>query len=160
MANVLDGKIIGESDGTLTLSYFLQADGESGELLNIPVIAASECTPPLGAGQYLSIYEVWFQANNCSLVFSWKTLTVPVPFWSLAPGVDSRQKFHRFGGLIDASGMYSQGQLLMTTQGFTATTANMSFVLRMRKHSGQTPVYKQVGQPQGMLPYDTYALAP
>ena len=160
MANTTDGKIIQESDGTLTLTYFLQSDGESGELVNAPVIAASECTPPLGAGMFLSIYEIWFQCNNCSLIFSWKTLTVPVPFWILAPGVDSRQKFHRFGGLIDASGLYAQGQLLMTTQGFIATTANISFVLRMRKHSGQTPQYKQVGQPQGQPPYETYALAP
>jgi len=158
MANIVDGNIIGESDGAVTIAYYLQSDGAAGELVNQPVLAASECSPPLGAGQYLSLYEIWYQANGCSLTFAWKTLQGAVPFWILSPGVDSRHKFHRFGGLIDDSGMYAQGQLMMSTNGFVQTGANLCFVIRMRKHSGQTPVYKAIGQPQGQLPLETNLL--
>ena len=135
MANYVENLLINEGPSAFTVHTFIQSDGVTGELTNVPVVAASELNPPLGAGMYMSIWEIWYSVTNFTLQFSWKTLTGQDRFWLLSPGVDSRMKFHRFGGLIDTSGMYAQGQLLMTTTGFTTPASYGSFVLRMRKRS-------------------------
>ena len=100
MANYVDNIIINESESTITVRTFIRSDN-SGELINTPVVAASELNPPLGPGQYMSIYEMWHQLTNFTIQFSWATLTVPEPFWCASPNTDSKQDFKAFGGLID-----------------------------------------------------------
>jgi hypothetical protein len=151
MANYVDNIIINESESTLTVRTFIRSDN-SGELINTPVVAASELNPPLGPGQYMSIYEMWYQLTNFTVQFSWATLTVPEPFWCAVPSTDSKQDFKAFGGLIDSSGMYARGVLLMTTTGFAGPASYGSFVFRMRKHANTTPNYKNVGIPLGIPP--------
>ena len=153
MANYVENVIINESDSTLTVHTTMQSDGTTGDLVNVPIVWASELTPPLDAGQYLSIYEVWYQLTNFTVLLSWAGLTYPDPCWSLTPSTDSFSDFRSFGGLIDDSGAYAQGGLIMTTSGFTSTTSYGTFVFRMRKHANTTPSYKNVGIPRG-LPYN------
>lgn len=157
MANYVETLLIGEGPSAFTTRTFLQSDGVTGELVNVPVVAASELTPPLGAGQYMSIWEIWYQLTNFSVMLSWKTLSGIDRVWVLSPSTDSRHKFHRFGGLVDASGLYAQGQLLMTTTGFTTSSSQGSFVLRMHKHDGQFAGYKNVGFPNGQLAGGTFS---
>jgi len=157
VANYVETLLINEGPSAFNTHTFLRSDGVTGELVNQPLVSASELTPPMGTTACMSIWEIWYQISGFTLQFSWKTLTGVDPVWIITPGVDSRSKFHRFGGLIDTSGMYAQGQLLMNTQGFNATTCQASFVLRMRKHDVAPPNYKQVGIPQGILPGVTYS---
>jgi hypothetical protein len=150
MANYVKTTLIQEGPSAFTVHAFIKSDGVTGELVNVPIVAASELTG-LSPSMFLSMWELWYTVTNFTVQFSWKTLTTPVPAWCAAPGVDSRQKFHRFGGLIDPSGMYGQAQLLMTTQGFTLPSSYGAFVLRGRKHDGTPSAYKVVGVPQGRL---------
>ena len=156
MANYIENYIVNESESTLTVHSFIRSDGVTGELVNVPIVVASELNPPLGLGQYMSIYEVWYQLTNFTLALSWATLTGSTPFWCLVPSTDSQQDFKAVGGMIDSSGMYAQGALLMSTTGFTTSSAYGSFIFRMRKHSGNTPAYRNVGIPNGVPPGETY----
>jgi len=157
MANYVETVLINEGLSAFNTHTFLRNDGVTGELVNQPLIYASELTPPLGAGQYMSIWEVWYSVTNFTIQFSWATLTNSDPFMVLAPGVDSRMKFHRFGGLVDSSGLYAQGGLLMSTTGFNSTASYGHIILRCRKHENTAPAYKIVGQPRGLQPGVTYS---
>ena len=157
MANYVENLLINDGPSAFNVHTFIQSDGSSGELVNTPIIAASELTPPLGAGMFMSIWEIWYTVTNFTILLGWKTLSGIDRTWVLSPGVDSRMKFHRFGGLMDMSGMYAQGQLVMTTTGFTTTSSYGSFVLRMRKHDGGGSNPKNVGIPQGLPPNEFYS---
>lgn len=157
MANYVETMMIGEGPSTFTTHTFLQSDGVTGELTNTPIVAASELNPPFGAGQYMSIWEIWYQLTNFTVMLSWKTLTGTDRIWVMAPSTDSRQKFHRFGGLVDSSGLYAQGQLLMTTTGFTTNASQGSFVLCMHKHDGQFAGYRNIGLPQGLIAGEAFS---
>ena len=150
MANYVETLLINEGPSGLNIKTFLRSDGVSGERVNAPLVTAAELTPPLAAKQCLSLWEIWYQITGFTVQFSWKTLTNPRPAWILCPGVDSRSKFHRFGGLIDTSGMYAQGQLLMSTTGFTSAACQASFVIRLRKHDVTPPNYACVGLLSGV----------
>lgn len=157
MANYVENLIINEGTSAFTVRTFIQSDGVTGELTNSPVVAASELNPALGRGQYMSIYELWYSLTNFSVVFSWKTLTGVHRAWVLSPGTDGYQTFQCCGGLVDSSGLYAEGQLLMSTTGFTTSSSCGSFVLRMRKHDGIGADFRNVGVSQGVPPGTRFA---
>ena len=55
MANYVENLLINEGPSAFTVHTFIQSDGVTGELTNVPDVAASELNPPLGAGMYMSI---------------------------------------------------------------------------------------------------------
>jgi hypothetical protein len=151
MANTLKTQIINESEKSVIIRSFLQGDG-SGELVGVPLLSYLELTPNITQG-YLAMREIFYQISNFTLLLGYKSLTGNEGFWAMCPGVDSHQNFEDFGGLIDTTGMYSQGQVTLTSFGLTSPTSYASFVIRFSKHLGvNKDFYKRVGRPQGEVP--------
>jgi len=147
MANIVDCQITNESEAAVTIRVYLQGDGTSGELLNVPLLAVSELTPKLLTQAYLGVEEIWYNITNFTVQLSYKTITGPVPFWTLNPSTSNYQDFARFGSLVDTSGMFAQGQLLISTKGFSSPASQGSLVIRLEKNTGKPPVYTRCGLP-------------
>jgi hypothetical protein len=151
VANILETQIINESEKSVIIRSFLQGDG-TGEIVNVPLLSYLELTPPLTKG-YLAVREIFYQITNFTLLLSYKSNVGNEGFWAMCPSVDSHQNFESFGGLIDTTGMYSEGQLTLTSFGLTSPASYASFVIRCSKHIGTNKdFYKRVGRPQGEVP--------
>lgn len=153
MANYAETMIITEGPDTLTIQTYLQSDGISGELVDFPILYPRDLTPPLPAKPCFGLWQIWYQVSNFTVSFGWgSSMGLTDPTWVICPGVDSREDFSGFGGVLDSSGTYGNGNLLITTRGFTQLNSTGSFVLRIRKlQPGTVPSYKIVGQTLGVV---------
>ena len=134
MANTVKVTKIGEGPNHAVFHVFLRSDGASGNLSYVAIVdPAVNLLPVLGHTPTLTIMEIWYELLNFGLRMDFGSIT-PTPVWTLGDATSNHVCFDKFGGLKDRSPpLDGNGQLLISTSGFTTTAAQGSFVVRLRK---------------------------
>lgn len=144
MANTLNIWKMMDGVSHVTLHCFLQSDGTSGELTNSVILnPVTDLVPPMDKKQDLILKQIWYELAGFSITLAFGTDTTSWPFWTLTPGVDSYHDWRFFGGIRDHAdapyGLAANGQLQITTNGFTAATASGALVLWLEKRNRPNP---------------------
>lgn len=143
MANKIQVMKIMDGDSHVTLHVYIESDGVSGDLVNQVILdPTTDLTPPMPSMQDLIVKQVWSGLANCSVTLAFNA-TTPWAFWTLAPTAGVHYDWRFFGGIRDNSdapmGLDSTGELLISTNGFTTTSAKGAFVLWMEKRNRPNP---------------------
>lgn len=113
---------------------YLASDGAAGELTDQVIIdPTTDITPALTAGADLTVECIWFQVDGFSVRFEFDA-TADTPIWMLTPGTDSFVDFRDMGGIKDSGGAGATGKIQITTTGFTASTDQGTFIIKVRKN--------------------------
>ena len=143
MAHSVNKFLILDGPSHVTLHCTLESDGDSPDLTNYVLLdPTTELVPQMPARQDLILKQIWYELNGLTVTFAFNALT-PWTFWTLTPGASLRHDWRFFGGLRDRSsavaGLDSTGELLISTQGLSTSTARGSFVLWLEKRDRANP---------------------
>lgn len=144
MAHAVNVFKVMDGPSHVTLHCFIQGDGASGELSNYVLLDPStDLVPAMPKRQDLILKQVWYEMPGFSLTFAFNA-TTPWPFWTLAPNLGVHHDWRFFGGLRDHSdmpgfGLDSDGKLLISTKGLSASADSAAFVLWLEKRDRPNP---------------------
>lgn len=110
----------------------LTCDRSSPDLVNAPLIDTKNDIYPIGQATQSTITQLWWGHNAFDAVLS-RNDTVPVPIWLLAAGVDSHVDFRAFGGIKVPIDMDGNGDILISTIGFTTAGQIGTYIVELRK---------------------------
>lgn len=130
MANTVTLRTLLDGARDAVVLAYLKCDGSSGELTDQVIVDASALSP---VPTKLTIEELWWDFEGFSALLEFDA-TTDTPGWKLASAVGGHKDFCVFGGIKDASGTGSTGDILLTTTGFTAATDEGTLVIRVRKN--------------------------
>lgn len=136
MAQVTIIKVV-EGPSNITIRVNLLSDG-SGELVNYPILAASDLNPPFpNKSPSFRLAQAWYGMVWFDATLSTGTLS-PVTLWTFARDCDSHVDFRSFGGLVDQNvylnpPVVDDGILLLSTNNFATTGSQGTLVLSLVK---------------------------
>lgn len=131
MANTVNVTILEKGQRNLLLHVFLQSDGASGDLNGQVLIDPVSLGFTTAARFELRRIEYNLSGFDAILEFNSGTVT-PTFKWVISAGANAPVDFDYCGGVKDTSGMDGNGQLLISTNGFTSSTDCGSLLLKLR----------------------------
>jgi len=130
MANTVTLRTLIDGPKTAIIHVYLNSDGASGELADQVVVDASALIP---VPSKVTIEEVWWDFVGFDGLLEFDA-TADTPAWKLPAGSgQGHRKFYLFGGIKDNSGAGSTGDVLLTTNGFTAAGDEGTMIIKVRK---------------------------
>ena len=149
MANILNTTILTEGTQKAVLHFYLESDGNEGELVNAPLFASVNFNTPLPRQVYaqtdettnfntlrppqMTILQMWSSTSWFDFTISFQG-TVNVPTLVVARDADFYMDFRYFGGLKDRVNDTPTGQMLISTKDFAPQGSNGFIVLEVRKN--------------------------
>jgi hypothetical protein len=111
-----------------TIQIHLASDGAAGELTDEVLVDVSTLSP---APSKVTVEQIWWDlvAFDLRLEFDASTDTI---LWKLGAG-EGYQDFRSFGGIKDNTGSGSTGDIMGTTNGFTAAGDEGTLLIVVRK---------------------------
>lgn len=132
MANTVNVNIIENGPKNILLLVYLLSDGVAGELANYPLITLSQLNMLPRARLRLSRIE--YNYSGFDAVISFDSGTIPNNYkWVLTEGANAPVDFDPWGRVFDNSGLDGNGNLEMSTVGFTSSTDQGSMLIRLVK---------------------------
>jgi hypothetical protein len=111
--------------------FTIVSDG-SGELVQTKILDSKYDIYPVGQPTQVTITQLWWgQSYFDSALYRYDT--VPVLIWAMPVGSDSHVDFRSFGGIKVPVDMEGNGDLLLSTFGFTANTSVGTYVIELKK---------------------------
>lgn len=129
MANTLTRQIINDGERNAVIHVYIASDGLSGELTNSLLVDASELG---GTFEKLSICRISGGLTGFSAILEWEA-AADVPFLALTADEAFGFDYGCFGGLQSNAGAGANGDILITTSGFTATGDVGHITLELKK---------------------------
>lgn len=130
MANTVETQTILDDPRNLVVRVHLDSDGASGELSAVKIIDASTYSP---AFTDCSLVGVQSNLIGFTAELIWDA-TANVHAW-VCPDYEQRQDFSDFGGIPNNAGAGKTGDMLITTNGFTAAGDTGHIILRFKKNT-------------------------
>lgn len=107
------------------------SDG-SGELNLTKIIDSKNDIYPKGQPTQSTITQIWWGQSYFDAAL-YRNDTVPVLIWAMPVGSDSHVDFRSFGGIKVPVDMDGNGDILLTTFGFTPSTSVGTYVIELKK---------------------------
>ena len=144
MANIVIKTPIVHGSKTLVYHFYLESDGNEGELVNYPLIDPAVDFPDDPAFKDIRpiVTQIWHSFSWFDGLLAFDDL-VPAPSWNLPRDGDNYTDLRYFGGLkdrfIDPKDKKSSertGKILLTTTDFAPLGSIGTLIIELRKKEG------------------------
>lgn len=138
--NTVNINIIENGPKNVLLLVYMASDGVTGELFNYPLITLSQLgmllpgSSTLPPRPRLRLSRIEYNYSGFDAVISFDSGTIPNNYkWVLTEGANAPVDFDAWGRVFDNSGLDGNGNLEISTVGFTSSTDQGSMLIRLVK---------------------------
>lgn len=128
MANTVTKRILRDGSQLAVIHVHLLSDGAAGELADEVLVDVSTLNP---VPTKVTVEQIWWDTAGFDIFLEFDA-TADTALWKLGAG-EGFQDFRSFGGIKDDSGAGSTGDIVATTDGFTAATDEGTLIICVRK---------------------------
>lgn len=134
MANTVQTRTLVDGQKYAVVHVFIESDGVSGELTDTVVVDVSALATKSdgSAVAKVTVEEIWASFTGCSGKLEFDA-TTDAGIWSFAADHADHVDMGVFGGLPDPLASGTTGDILLTTNGFTAAGDRASLIIKVRK---------------------------
>lgn len=128
MANTVTLRTLIDGPRQAVIHVHLLSDGAAGELADEVLVDVSTLSP---APSKVTVEQIWWDIAGFDIFLEFDA-TADTALWKLGAG-EGFQDFRSFGGIKDNTGAGSTGDIVATTDGFTAATDEGTLIITVRK---------------------------
>lgn len=128
MANTVTLRTLVDGPRHAVIHIHLLSDGAAGELADQVLVDVSTLNP---VPAKTTVEQIWWDLAGFDLLLEFDA-TADTTLWKLGAG-EGFQDFRSFGGIKDNTGSGSTGDIVATSDGFTAVTDEGTLLIWVRK---------------------------